>query len=116
MSELIIYQSDDGKARVQCRTIDGSLWLTQLQLAELYGVTVANINIHLRKIVQEGELAADAVIKQDLITAADGKRYPTKLYPTGHGVGHGLPRALGAWHSRNITELMGGGRHLLAKD
>ena len=80
MSELIIYQSDDGKARVQFRAMDGSLWLSQLQLAELYGVTVANINIHLRKIVQEGELAAEAVIKQDLIPAADGKRYPTKLY------------------------------------
>ena len=80
MSELIIYQSDDGKARVQFRPMDGSLWLSQLQLAELYGVTVANINIHLRKIVQEGELAAEAVIKQDLIPAADGKRYPTKLY------------------------------------
>jgi hypothetical protein len=80
MSELIIYQSDDGKARVQFRPMDGSLWLSQLQLAELYGVTVANINIHLRKIVQEEELAAEAVIKQDLIPAADGKRYPTKLY------------------------------------
>ena len=80
MSELIIYQSDDGKARVQFRPMDGSLWLSQLQLAELYGVTVANINIHLRKIVQEEELEAEAVIKQDLIPAADGKRYPTKLY------------------------------------
>ncbi len=80
MSELIIYQSDDGKGRVQFRPMDGSLWLSQLQLAELYGVTVANINIHLRKIVQEEELAAEAVIKQDLIPAADGKRYPTKLY------------------------------------
>lgn len=80
MSELIIYQSDDGKAHVQFRAMDGSLWLSQLQLAELYGVTVANINIHLRKIVQEEELASEAVIKQDLIPAADGKRYPTKLY------------------------------------
>ncbi len=78
--ELVIYQSEDGQARVQFRPIEGSLWLTQLQLAELYGVTVANINIHLRKIVQEGELAPEAVVKQDLIAAADGKRYPTKLY------------------------------------
>lgn len=80
MSEFVIYQTEDGRAKVQFRPMDGSLWLTQLQLAELYGVTVANINIHLRKIVQEGELAADAGIKQDLIPAADGKRYPTKLY------------------------------------
>jgi hypothetical protein len=80
VSELVIYQSDDGQARVQFRPLEGSLWLTQLQLAELYGVTVANISIHLRKVVQEGELDAAAVVKQDLITATDGKRYPTKLY------------------------------------
>jgi hypothetical protein len=80
MGKLIIYQSDDGKAEVQFRGMDGSLWLSQLQLAELYGVTVANINIHLRKIEQEEELTAEAVIKQDFIPAADGKRYPTKLY------------------------------------
>ncbi len=54
MTERVIYQTDDGQTRVQFRPLDGSLWLTQLQLAELYGVTVANINIHLRKIVQEG--------------------------------------------------------------
>lgn len=75
MSELIIHESDDGKAQVKFRAMDGSLWLSQLQLAELYGVTVANINIHLRKIVQEEELASEAVIKQDLIPAADGKHY-----------------------------------------
>lgn len=41
---------------------------------------MANITVHLRKIVQEGELVAEAVVKQDSIPAADGKRYPTKLY------------------------------------
>ena len=76
MSELIIYQSDDGKARVQFRAIDDRLWLTQLQLAELYGVTVANISTHLRKIVQEGELAAKTVIKRNLIAAADARATP----------------------------------------
>lgn len=112
MSELIIYQSDDGKARVQFRTIDGSLWLTQLQLAELYGVTVANINIHLRKIVQEGELAADAVIKQDLITAADGKRYPTKLYrldmvlAMGYRVRSVLGTQFRQWATAHLTEYL----------
>jgi len=112
MSELIIYQSDDGKARVQFRTIDGSLWLTQLQLAELYGVTVANINIHLRKIVQEGELTADAVIKQDLITAADGKRYPTKLYrldmvlAMGYRVRSVLGTQFRQWATAHLTEYL----------
>jgi len=112
MSELIIYQSDDGKAQVQFRGMDGSLWLTQLQLAELYGVTVANINIHLRKIVQEGELAAEAVIKQDLIPAADGKRYPTKLYRLDMvlAVGYRVRSARGTqfrqWATAHLTEYL----------
>jgi hypothetical protein len=80
MSELIIYQTDDGLTRVQFRAEDGSLWLTQLEIADLFGGTVANVNIHIRNILKEGELLADSVIKEDLITAADGKRYRTKLY------------------------------------
>lgn len=80
MNELIIYQTEDGQARVQFRAVDGSLWLSQLEMAALFDVTVANTNIHIRNILKEGELLAEAVIKQDLITAADGKRYRTKLY------------------------------------
>ena len=80
MSELVIYHTEDGLARVQFRAVDGSLWLTQLEIAELFGGTVANVNIHIRNVLKEGELLADSVIKEDLITAADGKRYRTKLY------------------------------------
>lgn len=80
MSELILYQTQDGLAEVKLRAHDGSVWLTQLDMAELFAVTVPNTNIHIRNILKEGELAADAVVKEDLITAADGKRYRTKLY------------------------------------
>ena len=48
--------------------------------AELFGTTVANANIHIRNILKEGELQVDSVIKESLITTADGKRYRTKLY------------------------------------
>jgi hypothetical protein len=80
MSELVIYQTEDGLARVQFRAVDGSLWLTQLEIAELFGGTVANVNIHIRNVLKEGELQAESVIKENLITAADGKRYRTKMY------------------------------------
>jgi hypothetical protein len=80
MSELLIYQTEDGLARVQFRTLDGSLWLTQLEIAGLFDSTVANVNIHIRNVLKEGELLVYSVIKEDLITAADGKRYRTKLY------------------------------------
>lgn len=80
MSELILYQTDDGKAQVKLRAEDGSAWLSQAEIAELFATTVPNANIHIRNILKEGELQADSVIKESLITAADGKRYRTKLY------------------------------------
>lgn len=80
MSELILYQTEDGKAQVKLRAEDGSVWLTQAEMAELFSTTVANANIHIRNILKDGEHDANSVIKESLITAADGKRYRTKLY------------------------------------
>ena len=80
MSELILYQTEDGKVQVKLRAEDGSVWLSQAEMAELFSTTVPNANIHIRNILKEGEQDTDSVIKESLITAADGKRYRTKLY------------------------------------
>ena len=80
MSELILYQTEDGKAQVRLRAEEGSVWLTQGEIAELFATTIPNANIHIRNILKEGELAEDSVIKESLITASDGKNYRTKLY------------------------------------
>lgn len=80
MGELILYRTDDGKAQVKLRVEDGSVWLSQAEIAELFSTTVPNANIHIRNILKEGELDANSVIKESLITATDGKRYRTKLY------------------------------------
>lgn len=77
---LILYRTDDGAAEVRLRAQGGSVWLSQLDMAQLFATTVANINIHIGKVLREGELQSAAVLKQDLITAADGKRYRTRLY------------------------------------
>ncbi len=77
---LILYQTDDGLARVQLRSADGSVWLTQLEIAELFATTKQNVSLHAKNILQEGELAADSVVKESLTTAADGKSYRTLLY------------------------------------
>jgi hypothetical protein len=79
VSELILYRTEDGQAEVRLRAEDGSAWLTQSEIAELFGVTVSNVNIHIRNILKEGELSG-SVIKESLITAADGKNYRTSLY------------------------------------
>jgi hypothetical protein len=62
-SELILYQSEDGLARVQVRLHEGTVWLTQKQLAELYQVTVSAVSQHLRGIFEDAELAPEATIK-----------------------------------------------------
>ncbi|MCK5845777.1 MAG: virulence RhuM family protein [Victivallales bacterium] len=79
-SELIVYRTEDGKAEVRLRGEDGSVWLSQADMAELFGTTVPNINIHVGNILKEKELPVDSVIKESLITAADGKKYRTKRY------------------------------------
>ena len=73
-SEFILYQTEDGRTRVQCRFEDETLWLTQIQIAELFQTTVPNINLHLKAIYAVGELAAEATIKSHLIVRLEGSR------------------------------------------
>ena len=55
-SEIILYQTEDGRTRIQCRLEDETLWLTQAQIAELFQTTPQNVTLHLRAIFAEGEL------------------------------------------------------------
>ena len=72
--ELILYTTNDGQARINLRALDGTVWLTQLQLAELFGVTVANVNVHIKNILADGELTEEATIKDYLIVAREAAR------------------------------------------
>lgn len=78
--ELILYQTEDGLARVQLRAAEGTVWLTQAEIAELFATTKQNVSLHLRNLFAEGELVQDSVVKESLITAADGKAYLTALH------------------------------------
>ena len=79
-SELILYQTEDGKTRIEVRLQDETVWLSQKLMAELFQTSVPNINMHINNIFEEGELEAEPVIKDFLITAADGKKYQTKFF------------------------------------
>lgn len=79
-SEILIYQSEDGKSRIQVRLEDNTVWLTQALLAELFQTSIPNISIHIRNVFQEGELDSESVVKSYLTTAADGKKYTTSFY------------------------------------
>lgn len=78
--EIVLYNTEDGLARVQLRAADGTVWLTQAQIAELFQTTRVNITQHLGSIFETGECDEAAVCKRDLLTAADGKQYQTTLY------------------------------------
>ena len=80
MSELVLYTSDDGRTRLDLRLESGTVWLTQLEIAELFQTTKQNVSLHAKNIFEDGELAEDSVVKGSLTTAADGKAYKTKLY------------------------------------
>jgi len=79
-SELLLYQAEDGKTRIEVHLQDETVWMSQKLMAELFQTSVPNINMHISNIFEEGELASDSVIKDFLITAADGKNYQTKFY------------------------------------
>ena len=78
--ELILYRTDDGHAAIHLRAVDGTVWLTQAEVAALFETTLQNVSLHLKNIFQDNELEADSVLKESLITAADGKAYLTRLY------------------------------------
>ena len=78
--EIIVYSTVDGRTEIQLSAVDGTVWLTQAQMAEMFGTTKQNVSLHLRNILLGGELAEESVVKDSLTTAADGKAYQTKLY------------------------------------
>ncbi len=80
MSEIILYTSPDGVAKVEVAYEGETFWLSQRQLSELFSVDVRTISEHLGNIFQSGELSEDSVIRNFRITAADGKSYDTKHY------------------------------------
>ena len=73
-SEIILYQTEDGRTRIQCRLDSETLWLTQAQMAELFETTPQNVTRHLRGIFAEGELVEAATCKDYLQVRLEGGR------------------------------------------
>lgn len=72
--EFILYQTEDGRTRIQCRFADEILWLTQAQIAELFQTTPQNVTLHLKAIFAEGELDEGATCKDYLQLRQEGGR------------------------------------------
>ena len=78
-SQIVLYQPDES-IRLEVKLEQQTVWLTQAQMTELFRTTRNNITMHIRNIFKEGELDEKAVCKDSLRTAADGKKYRTKIY------------------------------------
>ncbi|MDX2219554.1 MAG: DNA-binding protein [Burkholderiales bacterium] len=73
MSDLVLYTSVDGRTRLDLRIEGQTVWLTQLEIAELFQTTKQNVSLHAKNIFEDGKLAEGSVFKESLTTAADGK-------------------------------------------
>jgi hypothetical protein len=73
---IILYTTEDGRCQIKLRAKDATVWLTQLEMAELFASSKQNIGQHLKSLFEEGELVEASVVKQHFTTAADGKNSP----------------------------------------
>ncbi len=105
----MLYQTEDGRTRVECRFSNETLWLSQAGIAELFQTSKQNIAKHLKAIFAEGELVADAVVNYWLTTAADGKSYRVAHYNIEAivAVGYRVRSRRGTQFRRWATERLG---------
>ena len=78
MSDIVIYEN--GEVALNATVENDTIWLSQKQMAELFGKNIRTINEHVNNIFKEGELEKDSVIRNFRITASDGKSYNTNFY------------------------------------
>lgn len=111
-SNIIIYNTDDGKAKVILYADDGNIWMNQNQMAELFATSTPNISIHISNILKENELSRDSVVKEYLTTAADGKKYNVTFYSldvilaVGFRVRGKRGTQFRIWANRNLKEYL----------
>ena len=109
---LILYTTQDGEAQFVLRELGGQLWLTQLEMAELYQTSKQNISKHIAAVLAEGELLPESVVNFQLTTAADGKNYQTQIYalPMIIAIGYRVRSTRGTqfrqWATRTLGEYL----------
>ena len=72
--QFLVYQTEDGKLKIDVRFEGETVWLTQQHMAELFQTTVPNVSMHIRNVFAEGELQPAATVKESLIVRQEGSR------------------------------------------
>jgi hypothetical protein len=78
--QFLVYQTQDGKLKIDVRFEGETVWLTQQHMAELFQTSKQNVSLHIQNVFSERELSEDSVVKESLTTATDGKNYATRFY------------------------------------
>lgn len=111
-SNIIIYNTDDGKVKVVLYAKDGNIWMNQNQMAELFATSKQNIGQHISNILAENELDENSVVKNFFTTASDGKNYNVTFYSLemilaiGFRVRSKRGTQFRIWANRNLKEYM----------
>jgi len=109
---IIIYNTSDGKVNVALYAKDGSVWMSQNQLAELFDTSKQNIGQHIASILEDNELDAASVVKNYFTTASDGKQYEVMFYnldmilAIGFRVRSKRGTQFRIWANKNLKEYM----------
>lgn len=110
--DIVIYQSESGKTKIDVRFQDETVWLTQAQLCELYQSSKANVSEHIKNIFEEGELEQSAVVRKIRTTAADGKTYAVNHYnldmiiSLGYRIKSSIATQFRRWATERLKEYM----------
>lgn len=111
-NEIIIYNTDDGKADVKLYSKDGVIWMNQQQMCELYQTAKSTVSEHIKSVLDDGELQKNSVVRNFRTTAADGKNYNVTYYalPMVLAVGFRVRSVRGTqfriWANKNLTEFL----------
>ena len=109
---IIIYKTQDGKVKLSLYARDGSVWMNQNQIAELFDTSKQNISYHIINILEDNELDENSVVKNYLTTASDGKSYEVTFYSLDMilAIGFRVRSKRGTqfrqWANRNLKEYM----------
>jgi len=114
-SNIILYTSDSGDVSIQVRYEDGTFWLTQKRMAELFNVNVRTISDHLRNIYQNGELQEEGTIRKIRIVQTEGKRQVERdvifyhldaIIAVGYRVNSSQAVAFRQWATKTLNEFI----------
>ena len=109
---IIIYKTEDGKVKLSLYARDGSVWMNQNQIAELFDTSKQSISYHIINILEDNELDENSVVKNYLTTASDGKSYEVTFYSLDMilAIGFRVRSKRGIqfrqWANRNLKEYM----------